>query len=162
MIPGRPGRPAPRLRLERVGLARARSLAAGDLSVVNAAPGWPHADSLDGLRISAEHAGTDDETPFLAVLVETGQVVGEGGWKGGPDGSGDAEIGYGLAAPFRGRGLGTELVALLAGWAAAQPGVRRVTAHAMADNLPSRRALEANGFAVIGGRPPYVDYARDV
>ena len=68
--------------------------------------------------------------------------------------------GYGLAAPFRGRGLGTELVGLLAGWAAAQPGVRRVTAEVLVGNVASRRALEANGFALVGTRLPHLDYAR--
>ena len=110
---------AGRLRLERVGLQRARAIAGGDLSGVDPAPGWPHADTLDGLRMDAEHAQSDDETGFLIVLVATGQVVGDAGWKGGPDSEGAAEIGYGLAAPFRGQGLGNELVRLVSRWALA-------------------------------------------
>jgi ribosomal-protein-alanine N-acetyltransferase len=138
------------LRLERLGVERARAVLAGDYSSLDPAPGWPHDDSMDGIRIEAEHARSDDETGFLAVLVETGQVVGEGGWKGGPDAAGEVEIGYGLAAPQRGRGLGTELVALLASWALAQPGVRQVVAEVLVGNLPSRKALERNGFVVTG------------
>ena len=93
-----------RLRLERLGVARARALVAGDFSGVDAAPGWPHDDTLDGVRIEAEHAESDDQTGFLVVLVATGQVIGDAGWKGGPDEDGVAEIGYGLAAPSRGQG----------------------------------------------------------
>ena len=137
---------AGRIRLERVGVARAAAIVAGDYSGVDAAPGWPHADTLDGLRMEAEYAETDDQTGFLVVLVETGQVIGDAGWKGGPDETGTAEIGYGLAAPFRGRGLGSELVGVLTGWVLSQPGVNKVVAEVLAGNLPSRGALERNGF----------------
>lgn len=80
-----PAASAPRLRLERLGVARARALLAGDYSGVDPAPGWPHEDTMDGVRIEAEHARSDDETGFLAILLESGQVIGEAGWKGGPD-----------------------------------------------------------------------------
>jgi RimJ/RimL family protein N-acetyltransferase len=108
---------------------------------------------MDGLRMEAEHAESDDQTGFLVVLVESGQVVGDAGWKGGPDPSGVAEIGYGLAAPFRGRGLGTELVGVLTEWVLAQPGVTAVVAEVLPGNLPSRRALERNGFAADAADP---------
>jgi RimJ/RimL family protein N-acetyltransferase len=140
----------PRLRLERVGVARARAIVAGDMSAVDPAPGWPHADSLDAIRMDADHAADDDQTGFLAVLLENSQVVGDAGWKGGPDESGTVEVGYGLAAPYRGRGLGTELVALVTEWALDQPGVSRVTAQVLVGNEPSLRALLRNGFAVVG------------
>ncbi len=138
-----------RLRLERLGVARARALAAGDFSSVDAAPGWPHADTLDGLRLEAEHAETDEQTGFLVVLLATGQVIGDAGWKGGPDADGVAEIGYGLAAPSRGAGLGSELVGLLSTWALAQPDVLRVVAEVLPGNVPSRKALERNHFFMI-------------
>ncbi len=152
----------PRLRLERLGLARAKALAAGDLSSLDPAPGWPHDDTLDAVRMDAEHATTDEETGFLAVLVDTGQVVGDAGWKGGPDDSGTAEIGYGLAAPFRGRGLGTELVGLVSEWASRQPGVTRLSAEVLVGNEPSLRALLRNGFTLAGRRHDLLLYARDV
>jgi RimJ/RimL family protein N-acetyltransferase len=135
-----------RLRLQRLGMARARAILAGDLSGVDAAPGWPHADSLDGIALEAEHAASDEQTSFLVVLVATGQVIGEAGWKGGPGADGETEIGYGLAAPSRGQGLGTELVALLTEWVLNQPGVTQVVASVLPGNAPSRRALERNGF----------------
>jgi [ribosomal protein S5]-alanine N-acetyltransferase len=151
-----------RIRLERVGLARARAIVAGDLRGVDAGPGWPHADTLDGLRIEAEHATRDEETGFLVLLTGTGQVVGDAGWKGGPDGSGTAEIGYGLSPHYRGQGLGTELVAELAAWASAQPGVRRVRAEVLAGNEPSLRALRRNGFVEVGRRDGEVVLERPV
>jgi RimJ/RimL family protein N-acetyltransferase len=144
----------PRLRLERLGLARARAILAGDLSGLDPAPGWPHADSLDGIALEAEHAESDDQTSFLVIAVPTSQVIGEAGWKGGPGHDGETEIGYGLAAPSRGIGLGTELVGLLTGWVLGQRGVTRVVASVLPGNTPSRKALERNGFELEPGAVP--------
>ena len=151
---------AARLRLERIGVARARALAAGDLRGVDPAPGWPHEDTLDAVRMDAEHATDDDQTGFLAVLTGTGQVVGDAGWKGGPDADGTAEIGYGLAPPARGRGLGTELVGLLTDWALDQPGVRRVCAQVLVGNEPSSRALLRNGFELVDATGSHLRFVR--
>jgi ribosomal-protein-alanine N-acetyltransferase len=137
-----------RIRLEHVGVQRARRLVDGQDLQLSAAPGWPHADTMDALRMDAEHATSDAETAFLVLLTSTGVVVGDAGWKGGPDAAGTVEIGYGLASSVRGQGLGTELVALLTAWALDQPGVRRVTAEVLEDNLPSRRALERCSFVL--------------
>ena len=142
------------VRLERIGLQRAQAIVAGDYSGLDPGPGWPHDDTLDGIRISAEFATCDDETGFLVLLDTTGQVIGDAGWKGGPDEGGTVEIGYGLAAPFRGQGLGTAMVLELRDWASAQPGVRTVLAEALADNEPSCRALERAGFVLERRRSP--------
>ena len=117
------------------------------------------ADTADGLGAALAHAESEADSPFLVVLLETGEVVGDCGWKGGPGPDGRAEIGYGLAASVRGRGLGTEMVRTLTGWALSQPGCTSVVAEVLADNLPSRRALERAGFAldrVDGGDVWYV------
>jgi [ribosomal protein S5]-alanine N-acetyltransferase len=150
----------PRLRLEHVGRVRARALLAGDLDALaplRPARGWPHADTMDGLRVSLMGAATDADTPLLAVLDDTDEVVGEGGWKGGPGPDGVAEIGYGLAAPYRGQGLGTELVGLLTTWVL--QAARQVVAEVLADNVASRRALERNGYVLTHADEPYVWYA---
>ncbi len=149
---------SPRIRLERIGLDRARAIVAGDYSGLDAAPGWPHDDTLDGIRLAAEFATADDETGFLVVLVETGQVIGDAGWHGGPDATGAVEIGFGLAEPFRGRGLGAETVRAVRAWVQVQPGVRTVLAEALETNVPSRRALESAGFVLERTTPPTVLY----
>ena len=148
------------LTLVHVGIARAQALLAGSASALaplRAGAGWPHADSMDGIRVSIGDAETDDDTPLLAVL--DGEVIGEGGWKGGLSPEGVAEIGYGLAAPYRGQGLGSQLVALLTAWVLDQPGATRVVAEVLADNVPSRRALERNGYVLTHTDDPYVWYA---
>jgi ribosomal-protein-alanine N-acetyltransferase len=147
-----------RIRLERTGLKRARALAEGDLSVVRAGDGWPHADSLSPIRSEAAYAVTDEQTGFLAVLRDTGEVIGECGWKGGPDASGTAEIGYGLAIPYRRQGLGRELVQLLVGWSFEQPGCSHLIAEVHQSNIASRRVLERLGFSLDEIHDPYVTY----
>ena len=63
------------------------------------------------------------------------------------DAAGSVEIGYGLAAPSRGQGYGSEAVAAVTEWLLSQPEVRQVQAHTLTSNAPSRRVLEKAGFA---------------
>lgn len=137
-------------------VALARAVLAGDLSDLTAGRGWPHADTYDALRPYAEHGSDDVAGPFLVVL--DGAVIGDCGWYGPPGANGEVEIGYGLAAPYRGRGLGTATVRALLDWVVAQPGVRTVRAETGSGNAPSRRILERLGFAlteVDGGTVRY-------
>jgi ribosomal-protein-alanine N-acetyltransferase len=68
---------------------------------------------------------------------------------GPPDEHGRVEIGYGLAAPYRGRGIGSEAVRAMVDWLAAQPDVRVVTASVEVGNEPSRRLLARLGFDLV-------------
>lgn len=77
-------------------------------------------------------------------------LVGTGGFMGPPDAAGTAEIGYSIAADWRGRGLGTELVGGLVQQAAATGQVRRLVARARADNPTSQQVLVRNDFALVG------------
>jgi RimJ/RimL family protein N-acetyltransferase len=103
--------------------------------------GWPHADTLDALGMVAKHGSE------AWLILEDGVVIGDAGTHGPPDEAGDVEIGYGLAEPARGRGLSSEFVPALAELLLARPEVRRVVAReVLAENMPSRRALERAGF----------------
>jgi RimJ/RimL family protein N-acetyltransferase len=150
----------PRLVLEPVTVTFARAVLAGDLSGVTAAPGWPHADTLDALRPYAEHGSDDVPGPWLVSVREPRVLIGECGWYAPPGDGGEVEVGYGLAASARGNGYGTEAVRALVGWVAAQPGVHRIVANVEAGNTPSRRLLERLGFTVAGVEGPMVRYAR--
>ena len=77
-------------------------------------------------------------------------LVGAGGFMGPPDAAGVAEIGYSIAADWRGQGLGTELVAGLIQQAANTGLVRRLLAHTAADNGPSQQVLLRNAFEAAG------------
>ncbi|HEV2590253.1 MAG TPA: GNAT family N-acetyltransferase [Gaiellaceae bacterium] len=120
----------------------ASAVVAGDLSEVVPGEGWPHDDTLDGLRMGLAQGHV---VAWLATL--DGVVIGDCGTHGEPDESGDVELGYGLAAPYRGRGYGTEVVVGLSQWLLAQDGVQRVVARRVCvANMASRRALERAGF----------------
>jgi len=81
--------------------------------------------------------------------VLDGEVVGDCGWFGPPDASGEVEIGYGLAPSVRGRGLGTDTVRALLEWVRAQ-GATRVRAEVLPGNEASLRLLHRLGFEVVG------------
>lgn len=150
-----------RLVLRPVTYPLAAAVLAGDLSAVLPAPGWPHADTRDALGPLVAAGDPRAESGWLITRADNGTVIGDCGWYGGPDPDGDAEIGYGLAAPSRGHGYGTEAVAALVGWVRDQPDVRRVVAGTLADNVPSRRLLERLGFSVDSVDGPTVRYALD-
>jgi RimJ/RimL family protein N-acetyltransferase len=135
----------PRLVLVPASRELAEAVVAGDLSVVAHTDGWPHEDTLDGLGLALD---PDDPSPVWLVTLD-GVVIGDCGTVGLVDTAGEIEIGYGLAAEQRGFGFGSELVAGLSGWLLAQSAVRRVVARGvLADNTPSRRALERAGFVL--------------
>jgi len=70
-----------------------------------------------------------------------------------PDSEGCVEIGYSLAPSARGKGIGTAAVATLIRCIAAVPGIRRITAVTGAENTPSRRLLERQGFRITDQLP---------
>lgn len=150
---------ADRLRLVPIPYDVAERVIRGDLSGLVTAPGWPTADTPDAL---AGFVARGDRTAYGGWLITRRSdeaVIGDCGWRGGPDVNGDVEIGYGLAAPSRGQGHGTEAIGALVTWIRAQPAVRRVIAEVLADNVPSRRLLERLGFTYTHAVPPHVWYA---
>jgi [ribosomal protein S5]-alanine N-acetyltransferase len=65
-------------------------------------------------------------TVWLVIRRADGQIVGDMGTHGPPDGEGHVEIGYSLAPSLRGKGIGTAAVGALVGRIAAVPGIRRI------------------------------------
>lgn len=147
----------PRLVLEPIPLEVAEAILDGDLSALHPGEGWPHDDTRDGLAIAVS---ARREPGWFVVL--DGLVIGECGTHGPPDASGEVELGYGLAGPYRGRGLGKELVRAVSDWLLRQPDIRRLTARAEVGNLASRAVLASAGFEVVGRQAHHLVYARDV
>jgi RimJ/RimL family protein N-acetyltransferase len=146
----------PRLELRPVTADLAAAIIAGDTSTLTTGDGWPHEDTLDGLGGVAHGADA-----WLVTL--DGVVIGDCGTHGPVDPDGDIELGYGLAVPYRGRGFGNEIAAGLTGHLRGLPGVRRVVANeVLADNIPSRRALENAGFRCVRETDDLCWYALDV
>lgn len=125
------------------------------------APGWPHADTAAGLAYAEASDGRPGAWSWL-VVDDDGRIAGECGVKGAPGPDGLVEIGYGLAGPSRGRGLGGRAVAALVDLLAAEPAVRRIDAHVAVDNTASRRVLERLGFTLVEVGPEELRYSKAV
>ncbi len=128
------------------------ALARGDAGGRAIAPGWPHDDTSAALGFIRSGG-----VQFL-VVDEAGRIAGECGTKSRPGPDGSVEIGYGLAGPSRGRGLGGKAVAELVAWLEAQPDVRVIEAEVHMSNTPSRRVVENLGFHADD--PPAQGYLR--
>ena len=126
---------------------------AGEIAPYVAGPGWPHDDTPAALSFRAVQGMT-------WLITVDGIVVGDVGTKGPPDVDGQVEIGYGLAAPSRGRGLGTRAVGVLVDWLLARSDVRVVMAHVNPANVPSARLLLRLGFRHVGKAGDEDVYAR--
>ena len=135
----------PRLVLVPMKREQCQGLLAGDLSVVEAGEGWPMEDSLVNMRTAEKY---DVELPGWFVTLD-GRVIGDIFTHGDVRENGDIEVGYNLAAPYRGRGYAPELLAPVANWLLQRQDVGRVVAQGVeADNIPSRRTLERVGFVL--------------
>lgn len=130
--------------------ALARAVVEGsDLGELPRVRDWPHADTADALRPLADHPELTGPGTFL--VLQDGVVVGDCGWFGPPGADGVVEIGYGLAASVRGRGLGTEMVRELLAWVSRQ-GAEQVRAEVRPGNEASLRLLVGLGFSVVAER----------
>lgn len=130
---------------------RVEAVLAGDLHPYTAGKGWPTDDTVAAMSFKAARG-------LLWLIVVDGAVVGDIGTKGPLDAADGVEIGYGLAAPSRGRGIGTRAAAALVAWLLSQAEVRRVVAHVDPDNTPSARLLRRLDFVLVrheGGEDVY-------
>lgn len=132
----------------------AEHIVSGDPSCVDHVAGWPHADTVDAVRLRAGGAAV-----WLVGL--DGVVIGDCGTVG-PAENGAIEIGFGLAEERRGRGYGTELVAALSDWLLMQDGVTSVVATTDPSNAASRRVLERTGFELAESPDRVARYVREV
>ena len=93
-------------------------------------------------------AGT--EARLAIVETETGACAGSLGLRMSVPAFRIAEIGYGLRAGWRGRGLATRSVRLVAEWAFTRAGIARLELGAAVTNTASRRVAVRAGFQLEG------------
>jgi RimJ/RimL family protein N-acetyltransferase len=132
-----------RVLLVQLPVDRVDAVLAGDLHPYTAGKGWPTDDTVAAMSFRAARG-------LLWLIVVDGAVVGDIGTKGPLDAADGVEIGYGLAAPHRGRGIGTSAAAALVEWLLTRADVRRVVAHVDRDNTPSVRLLRRLDFVRVG------------
>lgn len=88
-------------------------------------------------------------TYWLVVVAEGPYGAGMAGFKGYPDGAGEAEIGYGIDPNYQNQGYTTEAVQAMIAWAFLNPDCRSVVAPDTAKSNPaSNRVLEKVGMHV--------------
>ncbi|UOQ73209.1 GNAT family N-acetyltransferase [Hymenobacter cellulosilyticus] len=124
---------------------------------------WPPGEyDLDAMRYFLEQLTAGGRTAagwygWYALRKATDAhpttLIGAGGFLGPPDAAGTAEIGYSVAADWRGQGLATELVAGLVQQASHTGMVRQLLAHTQPDNLASQLVLQRNGFEAASMGP---------
>ena len=152
-----------RVRIEPIRHERALALLAGRPEPGCAwEQGFPPPALLASLqRVLDDGVGTASFGPFYAYVIirrRDGLAVGDAGFFGPPGADGKVEIGYALVPSARGSALAVEAVALLAGWALTQPGVRALTARVEANNAASLRLLDQLGFIADGRSERYLRF----
>jgi RimJ/RimL family protein N-acetyltransferase len=87
---------------------------------------------------------------FAAIHIESGLVMGAGGFTGPPDDHGTVEIVFGVVPDFERQGFATEIAAALLAFAFKDPRVRLVVAHTLPEANASTGVLRRCGFVHVG------------
>jgi RimJ/RimL family protein N-acetyltransferase len=116
--------------------------------------GWPDEDTLRWLRRRLRLM-TDDpqEAPWLtrAMLRRgDGAFIGNIGFHGKPNASGQAELGYTVEAHYRHQGYASEAALALIDWARREYGIRRFLLSISPNNVASLGVAARLGFQQIG------------
>lgn len=110
-------------------------------------PGGPETDAdVDQWLTTTVHRHRLDGHGVHLVIVEDDEIAGSIGLRGTDWEAGRTEIGYGIHAGRRGRGLATAAARAVAHWALTEGGMRRIVLHARVDNLASMRVAAKAGY----------------
>jgi len=107
--------------------------------------GWPDADVLDTLpRIIKNLSRVEGPTGFESWLVikrDTGEIIGDIGFKGFDDKSASCDIGYGIVETERRQGYAEEAARTLIQWAFSNDFLSCITAKCLLENVSSQNLL---------------------
>jgi ribosomal-protein-alanine N-acetyltransferase len=144
-------------------LLQARDLVAASAEIGAAIPPDLR-DQLDGfLQFRIADLSADASTqPWLgrAIVIEDlagRHVIGTVGFHGPPDADDRVEIGYRVEAPYRRRGIATEVVRAMFEWAFHEHGITRFRAATAPDNVASQAVLARFGFRHVGRQLDDID-----
>lgn len=87
---------------------------------------------------------------FAIIYKAENMLIGSCGFPGPPDSNGVAEIAYGIAPAYRGRGYATEAARFLINFAGEDRRVKIICAHTLAEPNASTRVLEKCGLKKVG------------
>lgn len=100
-----------------------------------------------------EGHGSRHGPAYFFICPERRSLVGNGGFKGPPNGQGEVEIGYEVAPAFRNQGWATAAVSRLLVLAFTRPETRAVVAHTLAETNPSNAVLRKAGMTFDSSVP---------
>ena len=92
------------------------------------------------------------QAAHFAILTHTDTFVGIISLEDLNQQTGRAMLGYWVATPAAGQGIGRRAIALALDWARTQAALRLVWAVVAEANVASRRVLELNRFRLVGSR----------
>lgn len=105
---------------------------------------------------SIQHVNSDPSQfgwgAWLAVTHHSGELIGDMGFKGKPDGNGLVDIGYGIVKEHQEKGYATEGAKSLISWAFSTNRVQKVKADCLKDNQASIRVLQKLGMKYVGAK----------
>jgi RimJ/RimL family protein N-acetyltransferase len=97
-------------------------------------------------RLEKAKAADPWEFGFAVIHKIDNKLIGLCGFPGPPDSGGVAEIAYGIAPAYQGKGYATEVANALIDFASRDKSVRLLCAHTLAETNASTRVLEKCGF----------------
>lgn len=116
---------------------------------VSVSPGWPIAEMVEALPAFEQMLLSDPQLGQWMgsiILREQNRLIGDMGFLSRPNEQGEAEIGFGLAADYRGQGYAQEAVSALIAWGWMQPELKKITACCEPENRASIRLLKKLGM----------------
>lgn len=149
------------LTLDLVHAAMTDTALLGDMLDARVPSDWPEPEFAGYLPILAQQILEDptmSQWTGIVILREERVVIGDIGFKAPPDAEGRIEIGYSIVPDYRRYGYATEAARAMIEWALRQPGVRRITANCLNDNVASIRVLEHLGMRQVGRDGPLLDW----
>lgn len=91
-----------------------------------------------------------DENEWEGIIInkKDNTIIGDMGFKGGPNEEGIIDIGYSIVPNYQGKGYATEMGKAMVEWGLSQPNVKKIVATCNPDNLSSQRVLNKIGFSL--------------
>ena len=135
--------------------AEALAKLANDLEIYRMTLDMPHpyelTDALDWIAYNQEMSRKFQRVFSFAIISSEGSLAGSIGRRLAYGfGSHQDEVGYWVGAPYRGRGIMTEILPAYVDHLLNNEGLSRVSAFVFPDNTPSIRLLERCGFVKEG------------
>ncbi|MCM3587442.1 GNAT family N-acetyltransferase [Mesobacillus maritimus] len=90
----------------------------------------------------------ENEWEGIIVHKQDQRIIGDMGFKGGPNEDGVIDLGYSIVPSYQGKGYATEMGKAMVEWGRSNSAVQKVIATCHPENLASIRVLEKIGFHV--------------